>query len=183
MGPVPKALKRFIWDLSSLIDMAEGDEREIVTVGKDLVSRLLAAPGWLPEDFAAADPAGPCHFQLYEDPAERFFIFSEIWAPGQAGEVVDHGVWSFLGVLAGAETRQRFDARGGAIGAPQTWAAGSVDALSKRTGLATQSANMETAATAVGIRIFGGPHPYLASRANSPARPGWDIFTIGEAAE
>lgn len=183
MGPVPKALKRFIWDLSSLIDMAEGDEREIVTVGKDLALRLMAETDWLPADLAAADPAGPRHYQIYEDPGERFYIYSEVWAPGQMGEVINHGIWSFLGVLSGAEIRQRFDADGIAIGLPKQWDAGSVECLTKRSGLMTQSGTPEGTDVVIGIRIFGGPHPYQATRSNPTDRPGWDIFTIGEVRE
>ncbi len=191
MGPVPKALKRFIWDLSSLIDMADGDEREIVTVGKDLMARLLAEPDWLPDDFAQARPGTPCHFQIYEDPQERFFIFSELWAPGQAGAAIDHGGWGFLGVLAGDEARQRFSPQGASLGI-KTWAAGSVEVVSRRTGLTTQSANASlitqsanasALAPLIGIRVFGGDHPYRRTKANRIERPGWDIYTIGEAAE
>lgn len=178
MEPVPKALKRFIWDLSSLIDMAEGDEREIVTVGKDLMARLLAEPAWLPDDFAQAHPGAPRHFQVYEDPGERFFIFSEVWAPGQAGVMTDHGVWGFLGVLSGTESRQ-------SPGSPdvKTWEQGSVEAIRRKTGLAVRSSNGSDRVPLVGIRVFGGDHPYRRTKANGEGRPGWDIFTIGEAAE
>jgi hypothetical protein len=46
-GPVPATLKRFIWDIQSLVELAES-EREILIIGRDLMARLIENDDWLP---------------------------------------------------------------------------------------------------------------------------------------
>ena len=50
-GPVPEPLKRFIWDIQSMVELAES-EREILVIGRDLMARLVARDDWLPDAFA-----------------------------------------------------------------------------------------------------------------------------------
>jgi spore coat polysaccharide biosynthesis protein SpsF len=48
---VPPALKRFIWDIQSMVEL-EASEREVLLIGRDLMARLLASDDGLPAIFA-----------------------------------------------------------------------------------------------------------------------------------
>ncbi|HEY8125763.1 MAG TPA: hypothetical protein VIF88_10120, partial [Methylocystis sp.] len=59
--PVPPALRRFIWDIQSMVELAES-EREILLIGRDLMARLFTTDDWLPTVFAVPNPAGSQQF-------------------------------------------------------------------------------------------------------------------------
>ena len=71
--PVPAALRRFIWDIQSMVELAES-EREILLIDRDLMARLIATDDWLPSVFAVPNLAGGQQFQIYHDGLERFAL-------------------------------------------------------------------------------------------------------------
>jgi len=84
--PVPAALRRFIWDIQSMVELAE-TEREILLIGRDLMARLIATDDWLPTVYAVPNPAGGQQFQIYRDGPRALFrrlhvAASWSWNPG-----------------------------------------------------------------------------------------------------
>ncbi len=105
--PVPPALKRFIWDIQSMVGLAES-QREILVIGRDVMARLVASDDWLPALFAGVDPERGQQLQLYGDQLERFSVVSTMLSGGQALPICQDPVREIAGVLRGAVTRQRF---------------------------------------------------------------------------
>jgi predicted metal-dependent enzyme (double-stranded beta helix superfamily) len=179
--PVPPALKRFIWDIQSMVELAEG-EREILLIGRDLMTRLVAADDWLPQAYAEA-PAGEARqYQLYSDGMERFSVVASILPGGAALAIEQPGVWEIVGALRGTLTRSP------AGGTPRALAAGSVEAFRS----ASEAALRLAGETVVAIHVYGGEIGRLVRRsvttdgalgepmgyANSEDAPPYDIFTI-----
>ena len=106
--PVPAALRRFIWDIQSMVELAES-EREILLIGRDLMARLIATDDWLPTAFAVPNPAGGQQFQIYRDGLERFSVVSTVLWGGAFVAISQPSVWEIAGVLRGAVTREQFD--------------------------------------------------------------------------
>lgn len=181
--PVPPALKRFIWDIQSMVELADS-EREILLIGGDLMRRLVTSDDWLPEAFAAAPNGEARQYQLYSDGMERFSVVASILPSGAALAIEAPGVWEIVGALRGAITRS-------AASATRELAAGSVEAFRS-----TSEADLRLAGagaeTAVAIHVYGGEIGRLVRRpvaaegavgepmgfANSENAPPYDIFTI-----
>jgi predicted metal-dependent enzyme (double-stranded beta helix superfamily) len=180
--PVPPALKRFIWDIQSMVELAEG-EREILLIGRDLMTRLVSSDDWLPQAYAAA-PAGEARqYQLYSDGMERFSVVASILPAGAALAIEAPGVWEIVGALRGGVTR-------GASGYSRTLARGSVEAFRSASEAALRLAGASDEA-AVAIHVYGGEIGRLVRRpaaadaigepmgyANGEDAPPYDIFTI-----
>lgn len=166
--PVPPSLKRFIWDIQSVIELAESD-REIMLIGGDLMARLVAADDWLPPAFASAGAGAPRQFQLYADAMERFCVASTVLAPGQSLPIQKEPVWELLGLLRGAVTRQRFALPEGAPpeakAPPAALAPGAVESYLPRTGEGILLANASAEVPAILIHVYGGEIGTLARRA------------------
>ncbi|WP_395665802.1 hypothetical protein [Methylocella sp.] len=191
--PVPEPLKRFVWDIQSMVELAEG-EREILLIGRDLMSRLVAERGFLPEGFAAPGADGPRHYLLYVDGMERFCVAASVYAPGQGEKVARHPFWEICGVLGGALARRRFSQGAGALeprGAGKRFETGAVDAVFSRDREAVEEGEAGGEGARV-IRVFGGD-PGKAGRvlpgaegetpapfhwANAGDWPPYDIFAI-----
>jgi predicted metal-dependent enzyme (double-stranded beta helix superfamily) len=190
----PEALKRFIWDIQSMVELAES-EREILMIGRDLMMRLIAVDDWLPPAFSAADSACGQQFQLYSDAMERFTIVSTVLAPGQASTVGVEPYWQICGVLRGAFSRRSFDvdAEGRILpgGREQRLDSGAILTSSARG--AAQLVNLHQDRVSIAIQVFGGdigktPRLTLSpdgaaqfgpsSYANVPDAPPYDIWTI-----
>jgi predicted metal-dependent enzyme (double-stranded beta helix superfamily) len=180
--PVPAALKRFIWDIQSMVELADG-EREILLIGRDLMARLVASDDWLPQAYAAA-PAGEARqYQLYSDGMERFAVVASILPVGAALAIEAPGVWEILGALRGTLTRN--------AAATRELTRGSVEAFrsAAEADLRLAGAGGETV---VAIHAYGGEIGRLVRRpvaasgavgepmgfANSEDAPPYDIFTI-----
>ncbi|HTV33261.1 MAG TPA: hypothetical protein VME69_09195 [Methylocella sp.] len=193
--PVPPPLKRFIWDVQSIVELAES-EREILLIGRDLMARLIAADDWLPTVFAAASEAGSRQFQIYRDGLERFSIVSTILPGGTALAITKPSVWEILGVLAGAVARQPLD--GGPDGGVQAngnghvLPAGTLEAHGSRSGdLVRLSNGLDDRASLI-LHVYGGDigkligHPLAPdgrmleplAYANAESAPPYDIFSI-----
>lgn len=165
--PVPDALKRFIWDIQSMVELADS-EREILLIGRDLMRRLVASDNWLPAVFATPAPDGCLHYQLYRDDQERFTVVSTVLAAGQSLPIVEDHVWEIAGVLRGAIERQRFaladDGKPAPNAEPATVGAGSIITAPARKGEATQVANALTDSVSICIQVYGGELGTLARR-------------------
>jgi predicted metal-dependent enzyme (double-stranded beta helix superfamily) len=191
---LPAALKRFIWDIQSMVELADSD-REILMIGRDLMARLILADDWLPIAFSIADPAGEQQFQLYADAMERFSIVCTVLAGGQASAVADEPFWRISGVLRGALFRRRFemDSQGRILpgGKEQRLEAGALSATPP--GGAIQLANALLDRPSIAIQVFGGEigktprtsrtpggvvHFGPTGYANALDAPPFDIWTI-----
>jgi predicted metal-dependent enzyme (double-stranded beta helix superfamily) len=180
--PVPPALKRFIWDIQSMVELAEG-EREILLIGRDLMARLVSSDDWLPPAYAAA-PAGEARqYQLYSDGMERFSVVASILPAGASLAIEAPGVWEIVGALRGSLTRT--------AAATRELAPGSVEAFRS-----ASAADLRLAGaggeTVIAIHAYGGEIGRLVRRpvaaegaigepmgfANSADAPAYDIFTI-----
>jgi predicted metal-dependent enzyme (double-stranded beta helix superfamily) len=107
----------FIVDVSeirALIDETRRLSREIrdhaarVDALRPAFSRLLAADGWLPDEFAQPDTAsgmggGIGQYALYRDEAGELCLFSLVVPAGSSTPVHDHLAWGLVGVYRGAQ--------------------------------------------------------------------------------
>jgi predicted metal-dependent enzyme (double-stranded beta helix superfamily) len=190
----PESLKRFIWDIQSMVELAES-EREILMIGRDLMMRLIAVDDWLPPAFSTADPACGQQFQLYSDAMERFTIVSTVLAPGHASAVGVEPFWQICGVLRGAFSRRSFNVDTESRILPgcseQKLESGAILTSSARG--AAQLVNLHSDRVSIAIQVFGGdigktPRLTLTpegaaqfgptSYANVPDAPPYDIWTI-----
>jgi predicted metal-dependent enzyme (double-stranded beta helix superfamily) len=193
---VPDALKRFIWDIQSMVEL-EASEREILFIGRDLMRRLVASNGWLPEAFARPDPQRCQQFHLYYDDQERFTVVSTVLAGGQTLPIIQDQVWEITGVLHGTLERASFALS--AEGKPQPKGAagimqpGAVDTRPGKSADAIQLRNGLSDEIAVAIHVYGGEISQLPRRifaldggvneapavyANAPGAPPYDILSI-----
>ena len=71
-------------------------------------ARLLAADGWLPDQFAQPDTAsgmggGIGQYALYRDETGSLCLFSLVVPPGSSTPVHDHLAWGLVGVYRGTQ--------------------------------------------------------------------------------
>jgi 3-mercaptopropionate dioxygenase len=194
--PVPAPLKRFIWDIQSMVELAES-EREIFVIGRDLMARLVASDGWLPVAFASPGATQCRPYLLYGDDLERFCVVSTVLDGAQAMLVCQHGVWEILGLLRGAMRRQRlrWDPDGGPRpnGDAKLVEPGSVDVVSQENGEAIRLSNAAAETVSIGIHVYGGDigkitrhalngdgkaRALLSGYANPDDSPAYDIRSI-----
>lgn len=181
---VPEALRRFIWDIQSMVELADSP-REILFIGRDLMRRLVAADDWLPVPFAE-DGGAPRLYELYRDGMERFCVAASVLGPGQGWPSLRDGVWEISGVLRGTVARRVEDAA-----EPARLPAGAVETALGQA--AVTMANGDAAATAVVVHVYGGDIGRMARRlvgadgtvaehvtgyANPPHAPAYDILSI-----
>jgi predicted metal-dependent enzyme (double-stranded beta helix superfamily) len=188
--PVPPSLKRFIWDIQSIVELAESD-REIFVIGRDLMARLVASDDWLPATFATPSPCPPTRagegitdipssqavegrvgawqFHIYADAMERFCVVSTVLSGGQALPICQEPVWEIMGMLRGAIGRQRFALPAGApplaSGAAKLLKAGAVETSSPKSGEAVQLVNALDDRPSISIHVYGGDIGKLVRRA------------------
>jgi 3-mercaptopropionate dioxygenase len=156
--PVPPALKRFIWDIQSVIELAES-EREILVVGRDLMARLVADDRWLATPFANSANQSWQQFLLYTDASERFTVTSTVLARGQALPIWPQPVWEITGVLRGAIGRRRFappDAGSMQLKADKVLNLGETGDFSATSRDATQIYNADANRESISIHVYGG---------------------------
>lgn len=195
--PVAPPLKRFIWDIQSMVELA-GGEREILLIGRDLMARLLAGEDWLPAAFAAPDAAGRPYL-LYGDALERFCVTSMAIAPGTPAPIRQDGAWEIVGVARGALVRRSWLCELGAtpkLKAERALPAGAVDSVSATAQTAARGAVQDVAAgdaLCVSIHVFGAAigkiartavaadgtaSTFISGYANLDDAPAYDIFSI-----
>jgi 3-mercaptopropionate dioxygenase len=203
--PVPPSLKRFIWDVQSIVELAESD-REIFVIGGDLMARLVASDDWLPEGFATPPRAPPqsgegrvgaWQFHLYADALQRFCVVTTVLSGRHALPICQEPVWEIMGLLRGAVGRQRFALADGAppaaTGAAKLLKPGAVETSSPKRGEAVQLTNALDDGDSISIHVYGGDIGSLRRRtvgadgtisefangyANAADRPPYDILAI-----
>jgi predicted metal-dependent enzyme (double-stranded beta helix superfamily) len=168
--PVPAVLKRFIWDIQSMVELAES-EREILLIGRDLMARLVENDDWLPTVFAVPNPAEGQQFQIYRDGLERFTVVSTILSGGTSLSIAQQSVWEIIGVLRGTIARRQLDrfpeqrAQPGEGGLLET---GSVEARSSESRAVLQLSNASSDGISIGIHVYGGEIGRLSRRSGAP---------------
>ena len=101
-------------EIRALIDETRRLSREIrqhaarVDALRPAFSRLLAADGWLPDEFAQPDTAsgmggGIGQYALYRDEAGELCLFSLVVPAGSSTPVHDHLAWGLVGVYRGTQ--------------------------------------------------------------------------------
>lgn len=105
----PVQLTRFVEQFTRHIDEAAHDEIEVMRIGGELLSQLIAEDNWLPDECAQPHPEYYQQYLLHCDPQERFSVVSFVWGPGQTTPIHDHTVWGLIGMLRGAERGERFE--------------------------------------------------------------------------
>jgi predicted metal-dependent enzyme (double-stranded beta helix superfamily) len=101
-------------EIRGLIDETRRLSREIrdhaarVEALRPAFSRLLAADGWLPDEFARPDTAsgmggGIGQYALYRDEAGELCLFSLVVPAGSSTPVHDHLAWGLVGVYRGEQ--------------------------------------------------------------------------------
>ena len=101
-------------EIRVLIDETRRLSREIpdaarrVDALRPAFSRLLAADGWLPDEFARPDTAsgmggGIGQYALYRDERGELCLFSLVVPAGSETPVHDHLAWGLVGVYRGAQ--------------------------------------------------------------------------------
>lgn len=152
-------LDEFVDALGRLLDIT-GDEVAIVAGGAALLETLVARDDWLPDVFAAPDPARYRQYLLHLDPRGRFSVVSFVWGPGQATPIHDHRVWGLVGVLRGAERNQSYarGEKGGLepLGRPELLGPGVVAAVSPSIGDIHSVANAHGDRVSISIHVYGG---------------------------
>jgi 3-mercaptopropionate dioxygenase len=193
---VPEALRRFCWDIQSMVELTDS-EREILLIGRDLMARLLASDDWFPPVFAVPDPLGRRTFQLYADGLARFCVLATILAPGQALAPVLDPAWEIIGPVRGTVrlTRHAVTPGGRAMprGEPVLLGAGTVLSFGSTGRDALGLANAAADSAAIVIHAIGaemgavdrltfasaaGPDAGPVVYANCAEAPPFDIFTI-----
>lgn len=191
---VPEPLRRFIWDIQSMVELAD-DPREILMIGADLMRRLVARDDWLPPDLRAAGST-PRLYKLYHDEMERFCVVASALGEGQGWPLFSDQTWEICGVLAGALQRRSFVVPG--EGAPQAvsegrqLAAGEIATARAREGQASEIRNSGVGAM-LSIHVFGADigtaprlsigadgvrAPLVLGYANPDHAPAFDILSI-----
>jgi predicted metal-dependent enzyme (double-stranded beta helix superfamily) len=195
-APLPAPLKRFIWDIQSMVELAE-NEREILVIGRDLMARLVASDDWLPAVFARPDERQGRPYLLYGDGLERFCVVSTVLEGAQAMLVCQQSVWEILGLLRGAMSRQRLrwepDGPPRPNGDARLVDPGSVDVVSQTNDEAIQLSNAVAETVSIGIHVYGGDigkitrhalngdgkaRALLSGYANPDDSPAYDIRSI-----
>jgi len=196
MVAVPPALKRFIWDMQSMIELTES-EREILLIGSDLMSRLVTETDWLPDAFAKPDSSHPQRFQLYSDGLERFTIAVTVLAKGQTPSPALDPTWEILGIQHGTISLERYqateDGRIAPKGEPALMRQGQIATFGSKNRDALRIANASEDNKAVVIHVYGAEmtkclrqtflpdgerHEGPVVFDNDPESPPYDIFSI-----
>jgi 3-mercaptopropionate dioxygenase len=150
-------LREFVRSFTRLVDEGAGEERVFMD-GRALLAGLIAHDDWLPEAFAAPDPARYRQYLLHCDPLERFSVASFVWGPGQTTPIHDHTVWGMVGVLRGAELCEEFrvEPSGGVVAAGRHRVGpGDIDLVSPRVGDIHRVSNALADRPSISIHVYG----------------------------
>ena len=99
---------RALIDETRLLSGTIRDHAARVEALRPAFARLLAADGWLPDQFAQPDTAsgmggGIGQYALYRDEAGSLCLFSLVVPPGSSTPVHDHLAWGLVGVYRGTQ--------------------------------------------------------------------------------
>ncbi len=101
-------LRKYVQDMTRLVERHGGDEAVMLAEGEKLLSALVSHDDWLPDEFAVPSTESYRQYLIHCDPLERFSVVSFVWGPGQKTPVHDHTVWGLVGVMRGAEVCEEF---------------------------------------------------------------------------
>jgi predicted metal-dependent enzyme (double-stranded beta helix superfamily) len=144
--------------MTRLVESRGNAEQDVLEPARDLIARLVQRDDWLPDAFAAPDPARYRQYLLYGDPMDRFSLVSFVWGPGQRTPVHDHLMWGLIGMLRGEEVSVPYDLRDDRIepGSPRHLRPGMVDAVSPHIGDIHTVANALPDRPSISIHLYGG---------------------------
>lgn len=151
--PAPGKLRRFVQDMTRLVERHGGDEPRMLDAGEALLRSLISRDDWLPEEFVRPSPESYRQYLLHCDPLERFSVVSFVWMPGQKTPIHDHTVWGLVGVMRGVEKCEEYSKSISAAGSHLV-NPGDVDRVSPRIGDIHVVSNAGTE-TAVSIHVYG----------------------------
>ena len=72
-------LRRFIADMTLLVNDAGGDEARILDKGRKLLAGLIATDDWLPDCFSQSNAFRYRQYLMHCDPLGRFSVVSFVW--------------------------------------------------------------------------------------------------------
>jgi len=105
---VKTSFTQFTDQFTALINTGARED-EILSVGGNLLAKLVAKDDWLDDAYAKTHPEYYQQYLLYCDPQARFSVVSFVWGPGQETPVHNHTVWGLLGQLRGQEISTNYD--------------------------------------------------------------------------
>jgi len=191
-GSVPASLKRFIWDIQSMVELTDS-EREILLIGRDLMTRLVASDDWLSAVFAKAEPGDGAQFQLFSDVLDRFTVVATVLSPGASLLIDQSSHWEIAGGLSAAVLRQAYDPIARTKAEARLLRSGEVETRGSRDAQSMILSNRAEAQSAISVHVYGGDLGKLARRAwigegmaegqslgyaNGESAPPYDIFSI-----
>lgn len=149
-------LRRFVQDMTRVVE-SHDTEAPLLAAARPLLSDLITHDDWLPDAFAAPNPAKYQQYLLYCDPFERFSLVSFVWGPGQKTPVHDHTVWGMVGVMRGAELCQEYAVEGGklAMTGEHRVAPGGIDLVSPTLGDIHVVSNADPDRASISIHCYG----------------------------
>ena len=151
--PAPGKFRRFVQDLTRLVERHGGDEPRMLDAGEALLRSLISRDDWLPGEFVRPSPESYRQYLLHCDPLERFSVVSFVWMPGQKTPIHDHTVWGLVGVMRGVEKCEEYSKSISAVGSHLV-NPGDVDRVSPRIGDIHVVSNAG-AETAISIHVYG----------------------------
>ena len=152
MRPLAK-FRRFVQDMTRLVERHGGDEPRMLDEGEALLRSLVSRDDWLPEELARPSPESYRQYLLHCDPLERFSVVSFVWMPGQKTPIHDHTVWGLVGVMRGEEKCEEYSTPTKSTGFHLVQP-GQVDRVSPRIGDIHVVSNAGTE-TAISIHVYG----------------------------
>jgi 3-mercaptopropionate dioxygenase len=168
-------------------------EREILLIGRDLMTRLVASEDWLPAAFATAETGKALQYQLFSDVLERFTVVATVLFPGAGLLVEQSSHWEIAGGLSGSVSRQARDRGARAKAEVGILRPGEVQTRGSRGGQPMILSNAAEAQSAISIHVYGGDLNKLLRHArtgedfaegrslgyaNVESAPPYDIFSI-----
>ena len=155
-----KRFKHFVREFTSLVDVSNGDESQVLANGSKLLGELVRTDDWLPDQYAQPDPQYYQQYLLHADPKDRFSVVSFVWGPGQKTPIHNHTVWALIGMLRGGEMAENFQL--GAEGKPmqpsgtEKLEPGVVESISPTTGDIHRVSNLYEDRVSISVHVYGG---------------------------
>jgi 3-mercaptopropionate dioxygenase len=156
-GGSHEPLRQFVTAFDAALARAAGSESALFLCGKPIIAQLIAADGWLPDEFAHPRELDYASYLLYADPAQRYVVVSFAWGERAQTPIHDHTVWGMIGVMRGCEASRRYAIAGdGAFvaGADERLERGMVETVSPTVGDIHQVWN-GSEVRSVSIHVYG----------------------------
>jgi predicted metal-dependent enzyme (double-stranded beta helix superfamily) len=149
-------LRNFVQRMTRTVE-SHDSESALLGSAQPLLADLITHDDWLPDAFAAVNPAKYQQYLLYCDPFERFSLVSFVWGPGQSTPIHDHMVWGMVGVMRGAERCEEYSVANGALTLTGDHAVkpGDIDLVSPTLGDVHVVSNADPARASVSIHCYG----------------------------